>query len=272
MDWQLYIKIIDELGAIGKRENFQPGLTYCYMGEPFLADNLADYVAAAQERGIDVYLNSNASAMTQKKIDALLQTGFDGKIHVSFHGVTPEVYQRITGLDYQNSLDHTMYLIKNYRPEKICIRGVDDNWPEGEAQRWHDFWRPYATELEYLPPISRCGSVKRLSRKKKDKVRLYGCEFHHPLVEMVILYDGRAVMCCQDMGRELIWGNVAEQGLEKVWNGPIRRHAVKKLYSGKAAGMNFLCSRCEQALDGPALVKSVSQAAWRKIKKRAAVL
>jgi len=72
-------------------------------------------------------------------------------------------------------------------------------------------------------------------------------------------------MCCEDMGRELIWGDVSKDGIAGVWNGPIRQDAVRRLYSGKRTPKSFLCGRCEMALGPAGLVKAVAQAAWRKI-------
>jgi hypothetical protein len=270
MDWPLYTAIIEEMGQIGKTYNFQPVITYCYMGEPFLADNLDEYVRYALDHGVEVYLNTNAQEMTPEKIDALLAAGFAGKIHVSFHGITPDVYQRITGLDYSRSLENTLYLVDHYPHERICIRGVDDNWPEGEREKWLAFWQPYGVDYEYLPPISRCGLVGRLlptSIKEKETVRLFGCREHHPLVEMVILFDGRAVMCCQDMARELIWGDFRKDGILGVWNGPVRKEAVERLYSGIASPKSFLCSRCEQAMGPGGLIQSVVKEGWRKVRR-----
>ncbi len=270
MDWQLYRAIIQEMGQIGREHHFDPVITYCYMGEPFLAEKLDEYVRYALEQKVGVYLNTNGQEMTPAKIEVLLAAGFNGKIHVSFHGITPEVYQRITGLDYERSLANTLYLVKHYDPQRICIRGVDDHWPEGEREKWLAFWREYGVDYEYLPPISRCGLVGRLlpdRLKEKETVRLYGCREHHPLVEMVILFDGRAVMCCQDMGRELIWGDVGRDGILGVWNGPVRREAVERLYGGAVSSKSFLCSRCEQAMGAGGLIQSVVKEGWRKVRR-----
>jgi hypothetical protein len=268
MDWTLYQNIVEEMARIGSEHDFTPMMTYCYMAEPFLADDLDRYVRYGRDRGIDIYLNTNAAPMTPEKIEALLQAGFAGKIHISIHGVTPSVYERITGLDYELTLKNVHYLLEHYDNSRICIRGVDDNWPGGEKQRWFDYWRNWQVELEYLNPISRCGGIGRLlPRKLKDKeqVKLYGCREHHPLVEMVILYDGRAVMCCQDMGRELIWGDVSQDGISGVWNAPRRIEAVRKLYSGAPSERSFICARCEQALSATGWIQSLAKATWRKL-------
>ena len=268
MVWSLYEQIVDEMTQISREHEFVAEMSYCYMGEPFLSDDLDRYVGYALERGIEIYLNTNGTEMTSARIDRLLDRGFSGKIHISFHGITQQVFQRITGLDYTKTLANVHYLLKRYEPGRICIRGVDDNWPAGEKDKWFGYWSDYGVELEYLEPISRCGSVGRLSKKNNsttDKMRLYGCRNHHPLITMVILFDGRAVMCCQDMGREIIWGDVGRDGISGVWNGPVRSKVVKKLYSGGAFGQDFLCCRCEQALGRGDMIQTLIQAAGRRI-------
>lgn len=267
MDWGLYTRIIDEMGRLGREHGFRPLLTYCYMGEPFLADDLSRYTRHAQSWDMDIYLNTNAAAMTPGKIQSLLTAGFQGRFFISFHGITPEVYHRITGLDDRTTLRHIHYLLDHYDPTKICIRGVDDQWPADEREKWEAYFRPLGVNLEYVPPISRCGSVRRLrSRPENRPVRLFGCQLHHPLVEMVILYDGRAVMCCQDMARELIWGDVSQDGIQGVWNSPVRQQAVRQLYNGKLSGPDFLCTRCEQAMTAGQMVRSLIQSGWRRAK------
>ena len=271
MGWRLYAEIIEQFSRIAREHGFRGMVTYCYMGEPFLADDLARYVSFAQDRQVGVYLNTNAAAMTPQKVDSLLATGFAGKVHVSFHGITPAVYERITGLDYETTLGNVRYLLEHYDAKRICIRGVDDNWPSGEYERWLEFWRPYGAQLEYLPPISRCGSVGRLLPKKrrdKGRARLHGCRGNHPLLEMVILFDGRAVMCCQDMGREVIWGDVGVEGILGVWNGKVRREAIGRLYSGAASTDQFLCTRCEEALGPVGAALSLIEHGFGKFRTR----
>jgi hypothetical protein len=270
MDWPLYQSIVEEFSRLGRSNHFKPVMTYCYMGEPFLLDNLHRYVQFAVDKNISVYLNTNASVMTPSKVDALLDSGFKGRFFISFHGITPAVYERITGLDYQRSLNHIFYLLDQIDPQRVLIRGVDDHWPEGERQRWYDYWKKLGVQIEYLDPISRCGSIGRLLPKRirvNNRIRLYGCRDHLPLVEMVILYDGRAVMCCQDMGREMIWGSVADAGVAGVWNGPDRRRLLEQLYHGDSYSKDFICARCERALGMSGMIQSVIHEGWRKLKR-----
>ena len=272
MSPRLYENIVAEFGQMGRDHGFTPTLTYCYMGEIFLAPDVPSLVRQALNEGISVSLNTNAHPMTPDKVDALLAAGFDGTFFISSHSHNPEVYRRIMGLDYETTLNHIEYLLRRYDPQKVLIRGVDDGWPEGEKQRWFDFWQPKGVMLEYLKPVSRCGGVKRLlpqnlkeNTQKQEGVRLYGCRNHLPLYEMVILYDGRMVMCCQDMGREVILGNVADDGIAGVWNGPTRLETVRRLYDGSRNSPDFICSKCEYALTKKEMVQQVVQKAWQKV-------
>ncbi len=267
MAWDDYRTIIDDLGILAEIYGYTPLLTYCYMGEPFLAEDLGRYIHYARQKKIKVYLNTNASPMTPAKVDNLLKSGFDGKIHISVHGATPSTYERITGLNYEQTLHHIQYLLSKYDRGKVVIRGVNDGWPVEEVTRWHEIWEPKGVQVEYLKPISRCGSVKRLFHGASDAqgaIRLYGCKFNHPLVEMVVLFNGQAVMCCQDMGREVNWGNVLVDGIEAVWNGPIRRRLVEKLYNGELIEGDFICRRCEQALHLAGMVQNIFSDSMRK--------
>lgn len=265
----LYQSIVDEFSELGRVHDFVPVMTYCYMGEPFVSDRVHEYVRYAIERGVHVYLNTNASLLSPAKTDALLAAGFKGQINISVPGITREVYERITGLNYPATMGNIDYLLSHYEGQRVLIRGVDDQWPGGEKERWLDYWENKNVQIEYLAPISRCGGVRRLlSKQPKQTVRLYGCNCHHPLVEMVILFDGRAVMCCQDMARELIWGNVAEQGISGVWNSPVRQDAVRKLYCGRRVSQSFLCVRCEQAMTWTEMMQMLFKKGWQKIARR----
>ncbi len=271
MDWQLYKDIIDEFAQLGHQYNYTPILSFCYMGEVFLSQDLPKYIEHAIKQDISVYFNTNAYEMTPEKLDGVFETGFQGEFMISSHSHNPEVYKRIMGLDYERTLNNILYLLDRYDPKKVLIRGVDDNWPEGEKEKWFEFWEPKGVQIEYLEPVSRCGGVKRLlpeNLKHDQSVRLYGCKNHLPLHEMIVLYDGRVVMCCQDMGREVIWGNVRDEGVAGVWNGKTRTDIVKRLYNGSPNSKDFICSKCEYALGKSEMVQDAVKAAWRKIKPK----
>ena len=83
---------------------------------------------------------------------------------------------------------------------------------------------------------------------------------------MIVLYDVRAVMWSQDMGREHIIVNVVTDGIAAVWNGDVCVKTVKRLYNGSKNSAPFLCSKCEYALTASEMVTSVFSKAIAKLK------
>lgn len=76
-------------------------LTLQGLGEPLLQPHLAEMVAYAKERGIEVGFNTNAMLLTRPKADRLVALGLDW-LHVSLDGATAETYEGIrSGADFE---------------------------------------------------------------------------------------------------------------------------------------------------------------------------
>mgnify|MGYP000548299182 CR=1 FL=1 len=135
MEWDLYTKIIDDFSQLTKKYNFRGVMTYCNMGEPFLEERLFMYTNYAEERGIYVYINTNASVMYPHKIDFLIKSGFKGNFNISFHAATKDLYEDLMGINQNESINNIKYLLTKYPKEKITINALNYNWPEDEERK-----------------------------------------------------------------------------------------------------------------------------------------
>ena len=96
-------------------------------------------------------------------------------------------------------------------------------------------------------PISRAGLVRYL--KSPSRKRVVGCQTERVLHQMVISFSGEVVLCCNDMSREIIVGNLNDSTIYEVWNGKIFQNILEAIYSGKKLPSTFLCNRCEESLE-----------------------
>ena len=64
---------------------------------------------------------------------------------------------------------------------------------------------------------------------------------------MEILVDGTAVLCCEDATKRTNYGNVFNDGIEKVWDN--LRQEIVLIYSRKftEAKKNLICNTCSRA-------------------------
>lgn len=69
------------------------------------------------------------------------------------------------------------------------------------------------------------------------------CSSSNPPRHVVLLPDGRVVLCCMDYGMRHVLGNLVEQPYEELFQGP----AYEQVLAGLAGGLPVLCHSCENA-------------------------
>lgn len=246
MEWSLYTKIVDDFSFLIKRYKFKGMMTYCNMSEPFVMKNLFKYTSYAELKGIDVYLNTNASMMTPSKLKLLFNSGFHGKFNISFHAASKGLYEDIMGLDYEKTLKNIEYLIANYSKEKISVIALNYYWPADEQEKVLKLFRKLGIYISVIRPISRAGLVAFSG--KTFKHRIAGCGPCRVLYHMVITHYGDVLLCCNDMARSVIVGNVKQNSIQQVWNGAIFKDFLEKIYLGKPSSQDFICKLCEESV------------------------
>lgn len=255
MDWDLYVKIVDDFSILIDRYKFLGMLTYCNMAEPFIENHLEKYTSYAEKKGISVYLNTNGSLMTHEKIDSLISSGFHGTFNISFHAATPELYNDIMGLNIENTVNNIRYLASKYPKEKIGFNVINYHWPEDEEEKVKKLLSEWSNDIQTKKAISRAGLV---FRKKKYIRQIAGCGPGRVLYQMVICHNGDALLCCNDMARKEIVGNLQNSTIQEVWNGEGFKDYLHQIYMGKSSSKDMICHFCEE---------SVPYWSWRRFMK-----
>lgn len=246
MSWELYTKIIDDYHHLMEKYTFQGKLTYCQMGEPFILKDISKWVKYAIDRNIDVYFNTNASLLTPSVVNSLIEAGYKGLFNISFFGITKKIYEDIMGLNYNNTINNIEYLLKNYPRKQILINAVNYKWPKGEKQKVLKYWRERNISVTISKALSRSGLMRNI--KTPPKKRIAGCGTERVLFEMVISFNGDVLLCCHDMAREIILGNLRKSTIYEVWNGKKFQNILTAIYSGNSLSPNFICLRCEESV------------------------
>ncbi|MFQ5687854.1 MAG: radical SAM/SPASM domain-containing protein [Candidatus Scalindua sp.] len=246
MSWELYTKIINDYHHLMEQYTFQGKLTYCQMGEPFVIKDISKWVKYAIDRNIEVYFNTNASLLTPSVVDSLIDAGYHGLFNISFFGITKKIYEDIMGLNYDNTINNIEYLLKNYPRKQILINAVNYHWPKGEKQKVLKYWRERNVQVTVSKPLSRSGLIRNLG--KTTQKRIAGCGTERVLFEIVVSFDGKALLCCHDMAREVILGDLKNSTIYEVWNGKKFQDILNAIYTGKNLSPDFICLRCEESV------------------------
>jgi len=247
MDPELFRRIIGEFGEIARTRPIRGHVVLSNFSEPFLDPDIFSKISFILAQGLYLILQTNAAALFPRRVDRLLATGFRGKIFISCHGLTPEVYRKVMGLEARRTLANIDYLISRYPKELLQIRAIPFEWPLGEVLRVKRRWRERGVPVKIFAPNARTGLVGRcLSwRWKYPGEKLKGCKKTLPLRDLVVAFDGEALLCCEDMGRGAVLGSLREQSLLELWNSPAALKIVRRVFALEPSPPDFPCKRCE---------------------------
>ncbi|HLA27525.1 MAG TPA: radical SAM protein [Syntrophales bacterium] len=244
MDENLFIKIIDDFSDLSKKNEFRGDVLFCNMGELFVHPKIAiDRLRYVIQSDLNFSIQTNAELMTPEVVDSLKGTGFNGPVTISCHGISADVYKRIMGLNIDKTLRNIDYLSHNYSKDKVDIQSIPYHWPRGEAKRVRSFFRQKDITVRMPLPNNRAGLLPEIA--VRNKTSLCGCNPGRPLGEMVICFDGAVVLCCNDMGREEIVGNLKNNTIQGVWNGNEMLQKISQIYGGAPSPNDFICKKCE---------------------------
>ncbi len=261
----LFKKIIDDFSNVGAVNGFRGRVLFCNMGELFLYREVIARIEYLLASGLELNIQTNASSLSPRKVDQLLDSGFNGSVLISFHGISPEVYRTNMGLDISKTLRNVDYLIERYPKSKISIQAIPYRWPRGEARRVRRFWRQRGIAVRMPIPNSRAGLLPVIANKNRRT--LVGCSADRPLGEMVIMFDGDVVLCCNDMARQEVVGNLRHNTIEEVWTGEPFLDRVDKIYGGKASNSDFICRKCEFGKVSHSIIRRLGKNIYNQSRK-----
>jgi hypothetical protein len=220
MSWSLFEKLVDEADKLDIR---QIGLNFS--GEPTLHpkfSEMIDYISS--KRRILISFSTNGTHVTDNIIQSICK-GAVNWINFSVHNK-----------DHYILIYNAIQKIKALQVKSILEIGISINLgghSQGELLNEIGYWlsigdkiRITATivdmEWKYAPP-----GYKIIKNNRKH------CHINNGLS---VLWDGKATICCHDIGQELAFGDLVNNTIEKTWFSKERLNIVKN---------NHLCDKCK---------------------------
>jgi len=238
MPFDLFRRIIDEYRSLGGG-----AVTFCQNGEMFVLPEALEYIKYVVLQNLSTYIVTNASLLDPKKTDLLIKMGFNGNIYVSFHGINKSTYEKTTGLNYGRTLRNINYLIKKYQRVKF-IRSLSHNFESREREKVERYWNRRGIPVMFDQTHTWAGAMNT-SVSVASKIQ--GCI--QPLNQMCIDFNGDVYLCCIDLLKQFIVGNITESSIYKVWNGRVFTEILEAIFNN-AVSDDFLCRKCHAVIRG----------------------
>jgi MoaA/NifB/PqqE/SkfB family radical SAM enzyme len=271
MDWGMYTGLLEESARHGTRR-ISPYL----MNEPFADPEIIERIAAINQihPRAKVVLTTNGSLLGEEKARRLLDLG-DGvhEIYFSVQGIEKESYESTMrgALVFEKTLaniDRFLRLHAERRGRRPIVWVTMVDTGTIDAREAVAYWSARGVRAKYTRLENRGGNIagaEELSRAGEMRP-FTGCT--RLMKQAYVLFNGDVVLCCTDYRKTMVLGNVAEGGLQAVWNGP-RAAGIRRDYQREDFSRNPLCGSCTVDLETEI---SVVPRGLRTLPRRAASL
>jgi len=241
MSMDLFCRIADQLAGRGVERT-----SLFLMNEPLLdkrLEEMARYLRSVDAR-TRITLITNGSLLDLARAQSLAASGVD-EITISMNGFDRESYEStMQGLTYDRLLDN-LTEIGGCREGgglgelDLRIVALDMGHARQQARDVQE-----QTHLPvYLKPLTnRAGAIDGADLDPRAQPAETRGLCQRPFVKAYILHDGRALLCNCDWARTTVVGNVTEQSLEEIWNGPELMAHRRGLLEGP---LPDLCRSCD---------------------------
>ncbi|MFC1631921.1 radical SAM/SPASM domain-containing protein [Candidatus Omnitrophota bacterium] len=241
MDFKLFKKLIAEAKEYTE-------LVWLHLaGEPLLHPGLFEMIAYAKSTGINLGFSTNAISLDEIRARKIIDSGLDLLI-ISFDGATKETYEKIRRLsNFQQTLDNVLnYLKLKEKSAKFPytqIQCVYMKENQDEVEKFNKMWQQTSVDSVRFKPYFRFPSIKedltasQPAAAKPDKPCFLLWR------QCSIYWDGTVVSCCWDHLGQTPLGNLNNQSLAEIWNGPQMQSLRKKHLQGRYKDIG-LCKTC----------------------------
>ena len=267
MHWDLYTKIIDEIGPAGVYS-----IRLSLRGESFLHKRIIDAVKYAKDKGIkEVSTLTNGVKLDEEMFKKIMEAGIDW-ITISADGIG-EVYEKIR---QPAKFDRLLEKLKNFQSIKreanrlkpvIKIQSVLPAI-ENNVDAFYSAFAPISDLVSSNPLID-------FHESKADLPKINNFVCPQIFQRLVVGADGLVMMCANDEVGSHPVGDANNESIKSIWLGD-KMNEVRKLHRAhKAIHSIEACQNCylplktfeeEVKVDGRSVIAAKYQGGKEKVK------
>lgn len=246
MDLSLYEKLIKE---ISKFNEIVKRVHLHNYGEPLLDKDLVSRIKLAKNYGIKhTYFVTNASLLTPDKSREIIEAGLD-EFKISFYGTDTETYNRtMRGLNFEKTLQNIKEFSRireemNEASPKVVIQYLPLETNKSKTEEFFKLMKPLINEkigdILYQFSLHNYGGGR-------SYIKTGGITniCNYPWRTMVILQDGKVVLCCLDYNGVQVVGDVNKNTIQEIWNGE-RYRKVREDFKKMQYKDYPVCMKCD---------------------------
>jgi len=223
----------------------------CLDNEPLLDNSLAEKFALLKKYCPAAVRNltTNGSLLTPGRVEELLGGLLVNEVFLSINGVSREVYEKSMGLSYEKVMGHLAHFCQWLRAHpgikkqvRVRVNTVRTQLVAPELPALKKRWKMEGFEVHVIDLDNRGAQVDGRNLRSEKWRPFTSCR--RPFHTMVLTWEGQALLCCVDYQRSIKLGNLHEQSLYEIWNGP-RATQLRRDYLARRFKHLPICATCK---------------------------
>ncbi|MEA2162114.1 MAG: hypothetical protein QOK37_241 [Thermoanaerobaculia bacterium] len=246
MPVELFERIVNQLTA--HRDTLESVFLQSY-NEPTLDRRFVDFCRTLFAAKLPVAVLSNGTGLTPAKVDALIESGPLRYICINLSTLDRERYTRDRGEDHLAAVLRNLDYVKT-RPladvMKIVVLGTGDNVHDRDFEAIRARFDGSRFIVEQHVVMDRAGWLDVGLKTGSSKKQLAGCDNvgSRPLQHLHITPRGACVLCCEDYDEKYVVGDLTQNTIEEVLEGPGLATMRRWVYGIEEAPDDFMCRDC----------------------------
>jgi radical SAM protein with 4Fe4S-binding SPASM domain len=236
MTMELFRKIIDDCIQYNTKV-----VDLCGFGEAFSDNHLFERCEYVREKlpNAKIYISTNAWLLQARLWKDILK--YIDILKFSIFSTTEEVYKEVHKLGFQRCLSNINDFLEYKGTQKPYTIGLFVETEENKHQRqeWVKYWEPKLDEIYVWLPHN---WVDYRNYRTVDKTKQVSCG--RPFRTMYVHMDGTVSVCCWDINKRLVIGDLNKQTIGEILNSTTLKEIREKHTSGDFS--NLICERCDQ--------------------------
>jgi MoaA/NifB/PqqE/SkfB family radical SAM enzyme len=242
----LFERIVGELTAF--RDTLESVFLQSY-NEPTLDRRFVEFCRTLFAAKLPVAVLSNGSGLSPAKVDALIESGPLRYICINLSTLDRDRYVRDRGADHLGVVLRNLDYVK-LRPladvMKIVVLGTGDDVHDQDFDAIRERFDGSLFSVERHVVMDRAGWLDIGLKPDAPKKQLAGCDNigSRPLQHLHITPRGQCVLCCEDYDEKYVVGDLTQNTIVEVLEGPGLATMRRWVYGIEEAPDDFMCRDC----------------------------
>lgn len=226
-------------------------VTFQFFNEPTLDRHFTDRVRLLARYGLKLALYTNASALTEEKIESLRRYGVLRHLIVNLPSVHESEFAELTGSrSYRRTTWNLERAVRAGFDVQIIVNGVGERLVRNlEAVKRR--YEPLGVQVCASQTCDRAGELgAEYFQDVQVTGRLTGCGW--PVHHANISVTGDLFLCCNDYYQREVFANIGDGSIDELMRSDAAVALRRKVFGVADSSADFLCRRCHnQRLDYP---------------------